>query len=192
MSPTAQVESKRAFILLFLFCFVAPNHAYLTKILDPIPKDSISLACLMIIRNEAENLSKNLPLWGNHFFDAYVIAIDSRTTDNSFQVLHSILPPDTPRYIFEYNFTNFGKARTDVLHAANQHFSTISHVFMIDPDWKPKMSTIQKQDLELDVEAYQFKIWDASDVSVRYANWLALNQPNLSFAYYVGIDNYIC
>ena len=193
------VKKNRRLYLTFLFIswnyFISGVHTEgLTSFKLNAPKkliqqqttDRISLTCLMIVRDEAENLSKNLPLWGRNFFDAYVIAIDDRTIDNTSDVLNHYIQPETPRYIFKYNFTNFGKARTECLQAAYEQFSHISHIFMIDPDWRPNMTTIKKSDLELDVEAYQFKIWDRSGVSVRYANWLALNQKNLSFAYYVS------
>ena len=59
---------------------------------------------------------------------------------------------------------------------------------MVDPDWKPDMKTINKNDLELNIDAYQFKIWDRSGMSTRHANWLAKQQKNLTFAYYVHED----
>jgi len=141
----------------------------------------------MIVRDEAENLQKHLPLWTHHqFCNAFVIAIDSRTIDSTHQILTQTIPSNIPHHIYISNFTNFGQARTNVLQQAYLYYANMTHIFMMDPDWKPNITSLDKSNLSLDIEAYQFKIWDRSGVSIRYANWLALHQPNLTFAYYVS------
>ena len=154
-----------------------------------------TLACLMIVRDEAENLQTNLPKWNNNenngnFFDAYVIGIDDRTKDNSTDIITNYLDSKSiPYHIFYQTFIDFGTSRTKVLEETYKYFSNnITHVFFIDPDWSPNMKTMNKDDLDLHTESYQFKIIDRSGISVRYSNWLALHQKSLSFAYYIHED----
>ena len=64
-------------------------------------------------------------------------------------------------------------------------FPNITHVMVVDPDWKPNMSLIKKSDLTLSTTSYEFKIWDRSGITTRNCNWLMLHQPGLTFDYYV-------
>ena len=72
---------------------------------------SPTLACLMIVRDERHNLLNNLPLWPVNFFDAYVIAVDDRTQDDTLQVLERVIPQHVPRHVFNYTFEGFGPSR---------------------------------------------------------------------------------
>ena len=67
-------------------------------------------------------------------------------------------------------------------------FPHITHVFSIDPDWVPNAQTLRKADLEMNVNSYQFKVWDRSGMSTRKVNWLARHVPGLKFEYYVHED----
>eukprot|EP00957_Ditylum_brightwellii_P046894 3559431-Ditylum_brightwellii.AAC.1 len=191
------MRTQQALLLIFYSCIFATS-SYADIIIREESQHKIdaankrpaapSLVCVMIVRDESENLEKNIPLWGEDFFDAFVVAVDDRTEDNSVQVLESVIKPNIPRHIFNYTFDNFGAARTRALEETYRRFSNISHVFIIDPDWKPVKGTIAKYDLQHNIDAYSFKIWDRSGMSTRKANWLARHQPNLTFAYYVHED----
>jgi hypothetical protein len=138
-----------------------------------------------MVRDEAHNLRHNLPLWGPGFFDAYVIAVDSRTVDDTRSVLDEILPAHVPRHIFDYTFDGFGPARTLVFSKAWEHFPDISHVLVADPDWRPNANLINKADLDFFHDSYQIKIWDRNGLTTRYCNWLMRHQPGLRYDYYV-------
>ena len=70
-----------------------------------------TLACLMIVRDESESLARNLPLWGGGFFDAYIVAVDDRTTDDTVAVLRSVIPENVPQHVFHHTFQDFGSSR---------------------------------------------------------------------------------
>ncbi len=100
-----------------------------------------------MVRDESFNIRANLPLWGSSFFDAYVIAVDERTVDDTWKALDDAIPAGVPRLIFNYTFDGFGPARTLVFEKAWERFPNITHVLVGDPDWKPNMKTINKADL---------------------------------------------
>ena len=52
----------------------------------PAAGSGVRLALLMMLRNEAERLRANLPLWGPHV-SAYIAGVDERTTDDTAAVL---------------------------------------------------------------------------------------------------------
>ena len=145
----------------------------------------------MMVRDERHNLLHNLPLYqdGNDgsgdFFDAYVIAVDTRTTDDTLAVLQQVIPSHIPKHIFNYTFDGFGPARTLVFDEAYKHFPDITHVLVADPDWRPNPAHLNKNDLDFTHDSYQFKIWDRNGLTTRYCNWLMRHQPNLRYDYYV-------
>ncbi|GMI10243.1 hypothetical protein TrVE_jg91 [Triparma verrucosa] len=148
----------------------------------------ITLACLLMVRDEAFNIRQNIPLWYSKdpsFFDAFVVAVDERTTDDTVLALEQTIPAHVPRHIFHYSFDGFGNSRTEVFEHAWAKFSKISHVMVADPDWKPNMDLISKSDLTHSIETYQFKIWDRSGLTTRNTNWLMKHTPGLYFEYYV-------
>ena len=56
---------------------------------------------------------------------------------------------------------------------------------VVDPDWKPNMSLIKKEDLAGPHDSYQFKIWDRSGITTRNCNWLMAHKEGHYFDYYV-------
>lgn len=145
---------------------------------------SPTLACLLMVRDEAFNIEANIPLWGSDFFDAFIVAVDRRTQDDTLGALNRVIPSHVPHYIFEYEFEGFGPGRTLVFEKAWEHFSNISHVLVADPDWKPNMDLIDKSDLD-EHDSYQFKIWDRSGLTTRNSNWLMRHHEGLYFEFYV-------
>ena len=66
-----------------------------------------------MVRDESHNIRTNLPLWGPSFFDAYVVAVDERTTDDTREALKDATM-GKPIHIFNYTFNGFGEGRTEV------------------------------------------------------------------------------
>ncbi|GMH82552.1 hypothetical protein TL16_g09297 [Triparma laevis f. inornata] len=148
----------------------------------------ISLACLLMVRDEAFNIRNNIPLWYSHdptFFDAFVVAVDERTTDDTILALEQTIPSHVSRFIYMYKFDGFGNSRTEVFKNTWSQFPNITHVMVADPDWQPNLDLINKNDLSHDIDSYQFKIWDRSGLTTRNTNWLMRHTPGLYFNYYV-------
>jgi len=140
-----------------------------------------------MVRDESTNIRKNLPLWTYSnvpFFDAYVIAVDSRTEDDTIEAIGEVTK-GTPTHVFEYDFKGFGQGRTEVFKEAWRVFSNITHVMVADPDWKPNMDLINKSDLISPSSSFEFLIWDRSGITTRHCNWLMRHQEGLYFDYYV-------
>ena len=125
------------------------SYSNVTGVRSPPPASVFkpTIACLFMVRDESHNIRLNLPLWGPDFFDAYVVAIDHRTIDETWKALEETIPKHIPRYLFNYTFDGFGPARTLVFEKAWEHFPEITHVMVGDPDWKPDMKSIRKSDL---------------------------------------------
>ena len=71
---------------------------------------------VMVCRDEEINFKSNLALW-LPIVDYFIFLIDSRTKDNSYQVIEEILSrPRRGKFkILTYEFEGFGQARTQVL-----------------------------------------------------------------------------
>jgi len=134
----------------------------------------------MIARNEEENFRSNLPKW-EHLIDGIVVVIDARTNDRTALAVTEALP-DTPRWLFYYEFDGFGAARTRVFQEAWRKFPNMSHVLVADPDWEPQ-PPMSKADLDFDHVVFQFKIWDRNAHTTRMSEWLLLHRPGLAFTY---------
>jgi tetratricopeptide (TPR) repeat protein len=143
---------------------------------------SVSLCLLMMLRNEESNLRLNLSLWRD-LVDCYVFGIDDRTTDESEAAIAALLPPSTPRIVFKYTFDGFSAGRNELLREAWRSYSNATHVLMADPDWRPDLQTIRKNDLDLDHQTFEFMIWDRSGHTTRQVAWLQRHIPNLAFKY---------
>jgi hypothetical protein len=66
-----------------------------------------------MVRDESHNIRSNLALWGPDFFDAYVVAIDERTVDDTVEALEETTG-GKPKHVFNYTFNGFGEGRTQV------------------------------------------------------------------------------
>ena len=121
----------------------------------------VSVAGLFMVRDEANNIRGNFPLWKS-FFDAYVIAVDSRTVDDTLVALQDVIPSHTPVHVFSYKFDGFGNSRTLVFEEAWKVFPHITHVLVGDPDWKPHDVDRMDKSLLADplFNGYQFKVSD--------------------------------
>ncbi|GMI50413.1 hypothetical protein TeGR_g12814, partial [Tetraparma gracilis] len=156
----------------------------------PFPPDGKpTVALLLMVRDESHNLRTNLPLWNAPdsaapFFDAFVIAVDDRTIDDTREAIGEITA-GTPTHMFDYTFEGFGPARTLVFEETWKKFPHITHLLVGDPDWKPNLSLINKSDLDEEHHTYQFKIWDRNGVTTRNCNWLMRNREGLHYDYYV-------
>ena len=116
---------------------------------------SVSLVMTMMIRDEAVNIKSNLALWLPSI-DYFVFLVDERTKDDSKIAIASILEGKAMGYkIIDYTFEGFGQARTMSLDRAYEHFPQATHVWIADPDWRPEASTIVKNDLDMNHDAYR-------------------------------------
>lgn len=77
-----------------------------------------TLCMLMLARDEALNIENHLPLYGPDFFDCYVLAVDSKTTDKTIETVRKIMPESIPGYVFEFEYEGLGRARTKCLEHA--------------------------------------------------------------------------
>ena len=132
-------------------------------------KSTASIVLTMILRDEEVNLRSNLPLW-NGLIDYYVFLIDDRTVDHSEDTIRRILRSDETYVIAPFCFEGFGQARTEALQLAWEHFPAASHVLIADPDWRPDVATISKDDLHQSAETYEFTIFDRNGYTERTSN----------------------
>lgn len=144
-----------------------------------------SIIVSMICRNEEVNIRANLGAWAT-FADYFVFLLDDRTSDNTQSAIEVILDENKKSYYIQnYTFNGFGSARTQGLHLANKHYPNASVIMIADPDWRPILSTISKQDLihTEDIEVYRFNVLDRNGVSRRKMDWMLANRPNLKMKY---------
>eukprot|EP00614_Pseudopedinella_elastica_P006442 CAMPEP_0172611392 /NCGR_PEP_ID=MMETSP1068-20121228/31082_1 /TAXON_ID=35684 /ORGANISM="Pseudopedinella elastica, Strain CCMP716" /LENGTH=470 /DNA_ID=CAMNT_0013415351 /DNA_START=208 /DNA_END=1617 /DNA_ORIENTATION=+ len=134
----------------------------------------------MIARNEEGNFRANLPKWFP-IVDGIVCGIDDRTNDLTHRAVVESFP-DKPRWVYYYQFTGFGPARTRVFEEAWRKFSNFTHVLVADPDWEPEMP-IHKSEVDFDHLAFQFKIFDRNAHTSRMSEWLVLHREGLSFTH---------
>mmetsp|Transcript_25503 Transcript_25503/g.37637 ORF Transcript_25503/g.37637 Transcript_25503/m.37637 type:complete len:1617 (-) Transcript_25503:131-4981(-) len=146
------------------------------------PKNSIVMT--FIARDEAVNIKSNLPLWAE-VIDYFVFMIDERTTDGTESAIADVLDGRTPYEIVYHNFTGFGPARTKSLRNAWKFFPQASHVWIADPDWKPDLSTINKDDLTLEHDAFRFLIYDRNGITTRRCDWLLRHREGLAMRYHL-------
>eukprot|EP01039_Chlorochromonas_danica_P007361 gene7361-8143_t len=137
----------------------------------------------MICRDEEVNLRSNLPLW-TEAVDYFVFLLDDRTIDKSRAAIHTILTPRRiPHVIKNYTFTGFGAARTLSLQTAYDNFANASHVLIADPDWRPDLQTLRKEELDLSADAFRFTVFDRNGMTKRSMDWLLRHRAGLAMRY---------
>lgn len=142
-----------------------------------------SLVMTMICRDEEVNLRSNLPLWAEAV-DYFVFLLDDRTIDKSVAAIHAILTPlHIPHVIKNYTFTGFGAARTLSLQTAYDNFANASHVLIADPDWRPDLQTIRKDELDLSADVFRFTVFDRNGMTKRSMDWLLRHRAGLAMRY---------
>ena len=99
------------------------------------------------------------------------------------EAIESILPPDKPRSIFHFSFDGFGHARTLLFQEAWRSFSQATHLLIADPDWIPAPQTMNKADLDMDHDYFQFKIWDRNNITTRQSDWLMQHREGTYMVY---------
>lgn len=147
--------------------------------------ESVKLAITMICRNEEVNFRANLAKWTS-FVDFYVFVMDTRTSDNSREVIAEILSTAGKQYqIVDNDFDGFGSARTLSLSSVWEFFPQATHVLIADPDWTPDVSTVRKADLDLDHDVFRFEIYDRNGITTRRMDWLLRNREGLKMRYHL-------
>ena len=73
---------------------------------------------LMIARDEEANIRSHLALYGQGFFDAYVLGIDSKSRDDTAGAVAEILGDEIPGTVFSFEYSGLGRARTLCLQKA--------------------------------------------------------------------------
>lgn len=146
---------------------------------------NISIVMTMIIRDEEVNIRSNLALW-KPIIDFYVFLVDSRTTDNSILTIQDILGIDGENYqIISNAFNGFGDSRTKSLDAAWKYFPQATHVLISDPDWRPDVNTMNKQDLDDNHDVFGFTSFDRTGITTRTMHWLLRHRHGLKMRYNV-------
>ena len=156
--------------------------------------ESVGVVFTTICRNEAVNFRANLPLWLK-VIDYYVFMMDERNSDDSVEVITSVLQGKALGYkIISHKFEGFGHARTSSLTAAWKHFPQASHVFIADPDWRPKIDTLSKAHLVHNAHVFRMVIYDRNGVTFRAVDWLLRHREGLKMKYalheVLDIDEY--
>lgn len=146
----------------------------------------VSVVVTMICRNEAVNFRSNLRLWFP-VVDYFTFIMDSRNSDDSEQVIDSILKEGNKQYIIEkHEFVGFGKARTTSLDAAWRHFPKASHVIIADPDWRPRADTLDKAQLiAANSEVFRFTVYDRNKITTRRIDWMLRHRQGLKMRYHL-------
>ncbi|GMH54121.1 hypothetical protein TL16_g01611, partial [Triparma laevis f. inornata] len=142
-----------------------------------------TLCMLMLARDEALNVENHLPLYGPDFFDCYVLAVDSKTSDDTVDNVRKVMGEDKPGYIFEFEYEGLGRARKKCLEHAWREFSWASHIMFVDPDWKPVGETLNKQDLDPDSTNYFFIVKDRNGKTSRSIDWLVVHEDGIKMKY---------
>eukprot|EP01041_Mallomonas_annulata_P011112 gene11112-23222_t len=142
----------------------------------------VSVVMTMMIRDEEVNLKTNLELW-MPFIDYFVFIVDKRSSDGSVFVINDKLKNRNKFKIFYNEFSGFGPTRTLSLERAWESFPQASHILIADPDWKPDISTIKKNELESDADAYRFLIYDRNGDTTRRCDWLLKHRKGLKMRY---------
>lgn len=143
-----------------------------------------SIVMTMMIRDEAVNIKSNLPLWSK-IIDYFIFMIDERTIDDTEKSIKDILGNKIPYKILYYQFNGFGPARTLSLQNAWKYFSQATHVWIADPDWKPELNTISKDELDLVHDAFRFLIYDRNGITTRRCDWLLRHRDGLAMKYHL-------
>lgn len=165
-----------AFAVVVFLQLVAGNHA------------TNSLVLTMLCRDEDVNLKSNLASW-LPFVSYFVFVMDTRTNDGSEATIRSILGKANKDFVIvPNNFTGFGQARTLSLQAAWKSFPHASHVLISDPDWVPRMETINLNELDGSADVFRFTIYDAprdGQRNRRSMDWLLRHKEGLAMQYHL-------
>lgn len=160
-------------LILYIFIFIV----HLCLICD-CNENSIVMA--MILRDEAVNINSNLHLWLSTI-NFFIFLVDTRTQDDTINAISSILG-DKDYHILNYTFEGFGVARTLSLQYAWSFYPHATHVLIADPDWRPEVSTLNKNELD-DTSIYRFLVYDRNGELSRHMDWLLLHRNNLKMKY---------
>jgi hypothetical protein len=144
----------------------------------------ISVVLTLICRNEEINLKSNLALW-LPVIDYFVFLMDDRNNDQSKAVIKDTLNQRAKYVITDYHFEGFGPARSMSLDTAWRYYPNASHVLIADPDWRPVISTLDKNHLKFEADVYRFTIFDRNGITTRQMDWLLRNKPNLRMRYHL-------
>jgi len=142
----------------------------------------VSIVATMICRDEAVNFRSNLGLW-LQYIDYFVFTMDYRNSDDSKDVIDSIINNSSRYKIYDHNFTDFGSARTTSLQQAWESFPHATHILISDPDWKPDTITIDINQLDFQYDVFRFKIFDRNGATFRQMDWLLRHRQGLRMKY---------
>lgn len=154
----------------------------LLLIITVIGEKHVSVVATMICRDEAVNFRSNLGLW-LPYIDYFVFTMDYRNSDDSKDVIDNIIKDKSRYKIYDHNFTDFGSARTTSLEQAWESYPFASHVLISDPDWKPDINTINKNELDFKYDVFRFKIFDRNGATFRQMDWLLKHRQGLRMKY---------
>ena len=68
---------------------------------------------------------------------------------------------------------------------AYKYFPEVSHVLIADPDWRPDISTMRKDDLDLSADVFRFLSYDRNNVTTRRMDWILRQKPGLKMRYHL-------
>lgn len=148
--------------------------------------EDVSLSVAMICRNEAVNFKSNLAEWFG-VADSFVFLLDNRNSDNSAEVIQEIMSKGDKKHVIESHvFTGFGQARTKSLEIAWRHFPDATHIMLADPDWRPRVDTLDKSELiRANAEVFRFTVYDRNRVTTRRIDWMLRHREGLAMRYHL-------
>jgi hypothetical protein len=107
-----------------------------------LPPPPAKIVLVMLAKDSAASLERNLPLWGR-LVDYAVIGIDGRSTDNSWGAVSRALQ-GIPHHIQEVTeFEGYGPALTPLVEKALALFPDASVGMLVEPDWRPDPRSLQ-------------------------------------------------
>jgi hypothetical protein len=107
-----------------------------------LPPPPAKIVLVMLAKDSAASLERNLPLWGR-LVDYAVIGIDGRSTDNSWGAVSRALQ-GIPHHIQEVTeFEGYGPALTPLVEKALALFPDASAGMLVEPDWRPDPRSLQ-------------------------------------------------
>jgi len=134
-----------------------------------------SLLLNMLIKNEANHLSRSLPKWAK-IIDAWIIGVDDNNTDNSREVIQRYLG-HIPGQMVTVHFEGMGPTWSQLVEIGLQEYPNITHGILSDADFMPIKNTLNKMELDVRCSKHMYTIWPQDLRNERKMDWIYRNIP---------------
>ncbi|KAJ1478465.1 hypothetical protein T484DRAFT_1817448, partial [Baffinella frigidus] len=110
----------------------------------------------MLIKNEAEHLSRSLPKWAP-LIDYWIVGIDANNTDNSEEIIRKHLG-HLPGETVVVEFDGMGPTWTILVQRGLAAFPEATHGIIADADFTPTITSLDKMQLRRECSKHMYKI----------------------------------